>query len=123
MRRKFFWNRIDATNQSINQSHLLVLLEQLVGELGENLEEGDVGRRPGRIQRILQRRHGHQDALSVQARHRLSVLERVQPKGERKALRQLLRRGEEKKHFNGITVFLKIIFRPKMKNSKFDAVF
>ena len=56
---------------------LLVLLEEFVGELGEKLEEGEVGRRSGRIQRILEGGGRHQDTLPVQAGHRLPVLQRV----------------------------------------------
>ena len=74
----------------VELTDLLVLLEELVGELGENLEEGEVGRRSGRIQRVLEGGGRHQDPLSVQAGHRLPVLQRVQPEGERKPLGQLL---------------------------------
>ena len=33
--------------------YLLILFEKLVGELGEELQEGKVGGRPGGIQRVL----------------------------------------------------------------------
>jgi hypothetical protein len=70
--------------------YLLVLLEQLVGELCEYLQEGDVGWRPGWIQWILKRCSGYEDPLPVQARHRLAILQRVQPEGEGEALGKLL---------------------------------
>ena len=49
----------------MNSHDTLVLLEQLVGELGENLQEGQVGWRTSWVQRIFQRVHRKEDTLAM----------------------------------------------------------
>lgn len=73
-----------------HQHNTLVLLEQLVGELGQDVQEGEVGGRARRVVGTLARRHGKKDAGAVQGGDGLAVLHRVQAEGQRKPFRQLL---------------------------------
>ena len=66
----------------IVEHDLLVLLEQLVGELGGDLHEGDVGGRAGGVVGVLEGRDGKKDALAVELGHRLAVLEGVEAEAQ-----------------------------------------
>lgn len=77
------------------QHHALVLLQQLVRELGRDFEERQVGRRSRGVVRVLERCRGEEDGVAMESGDRLAVLERVQAEREGEALRQFLERVKE----------------------------
>merc|ERR550519_816571 len=84
------WHSASNSFVEIGEDHFLILLQQFVGELGQQLKERKVGRRGSWIVWILQRIYSSQNAFMVKLSHCFAVLESIKSERERKPFSEFL---------------------------------